>query len=171
MTDFVAELQESIKKQQKQDEALEAIFKKYLELDTDKHKENPGYLAWATSALPCCVALANVLLAIKYPESHRSFRAIQDLTFQLGANDFWSKNAPVLVPLLTVAINSHKDYVGMVVEKSTWQEYSTYDKLISGAQCVPLELFSMILYLVGGPLLMATSSLPLKIALAPYFLR
>lgn len=151
-----------------QDENIEKIFKKYFELDTDKHKDNPGYMAWALSALTAAMGVTNVLLAVRHPDSGRGFRAIQDLTYQLGANDFWSKNSPVLVPILTTALNAHKDYIAMRVEAGT--EYAVYDKLMSGAQAMPLEIFSMILYLVGGPMLMATSSLPLKTELAPYFL-
>lgn len=160
-----------LRNQSTQDDILENIFKKALELDTERHKDNPGYMAWATSAVPVCMGLANILLAVKYPDSGRGFRAITDLTYELGANDFWTKNAAVLVPILTVALNSHRDYLGMRVEEEKYSEYAMYDKLIAGAQSMPLEIFSMVLYLVGGPLLLATGSLPLKIALAPHFTR
>jgi hypothetical protein len=107
---------EVLKNQTIQDNALEAIFKKYFELDGDTHKDNPGYMAWATSAVPVAMALANVIVAINNPESGRSFRAMCDLTYQLGANDFWSKNAAVLVPILTVVLNANKDGIALLVE-------------------------------------------------------
>lgn len=154
-----------------QDEQLDGIFKKYLELDSEKHKGSPGYMAWALAAHGTCMALANVLLAVKHPNSGRSFRAIQELSYLLGANDFWAKNSPVLMPILTAALNAHKDYLSMVIEQESYREYATYDKLMSGAASMPLEIFSIVLYLTGGPLLMASSSLPLKLALAPYFLK
>lgn len=158
-----------IRKQYTEDDIFEMIFKRYFEVDGDKHKDNPGYMAWALSAVPVGIALANVLLAIKEPQSGRSFRAMCDLTYQLGANDFWTKNAPVLVPILTVCLNASKDVAGMMVEREKYREYAMHDKLICGMVVMPMEIFSMLLYLVGGPVLMATSSLPMKIDLAPYF--
>jgi hypothetical protein len=167
----LSKVAEVVKNQTLQDNALEEIFKKYFELDGDIHKDNPGYMAWATAAVPVCMALANVILAINNPESGRSFRAMCDLTYQLGANDFWSKNAAVLVPVLTAILNANKDGIALQVEQDNYKEYALYDKLISGTRVMPLEIFSMVLYLVGGPLLMATSSLPLKLALAPYLVK
>lgn len=171
MNDLAQRIQNTIKTQTLQDNALEEIFKKHFELDTDKHKENPGYMAWSSSAVSACVSISNLLLAVKSPESGRSFRGFCDLTYVLGANDFWSKNAGVLVPVLTVILNAQKDFVGMMVEQDQLNEYASYDTLLTGAQAVSLEIFSIILYLVGGPLLMSTASLPLKLDLAPYFLR
>lgn len=159
-----------LQRQKNEDGALDAIFRKYFEVDGDKHKDNPGYMAWALAAVPVAIALSNVLLAIKDPESRRSFRAMCDLTYQLGANDFWAKNAAVLVPILTVCLNASKDAASMAMERDEYREYAMYDKLICGTLVMPLEIFSMVLYLVGGPLLMATSSLQMKIELAPYFL-
>lgn len=157
-----------VKQQTTQDEAFDAILKKHFEIDGDKNKDNPGYMAWAAAAVPVGIAFANLILAVNNPESGRSFRAMCDLTYNLGANDFWSKNAAVLVPILTVVLNSHKDGMALLVEQDNYKEYALYDKLISGTRVMPLEIFSMLLYLVGGPVLMAAASVPLKLDLAPY---
>lgn len=161
---------ELLQRQSEIDKNLEDIFVRRFELNSKDNEDNPGYRAWAGYAVDVSVKVANIIMAIKDPDSGRSFRAITDLTYQLSSNEFWSKNAPVLVPVLTTVLNAHKDCVGMMVERQTYQEYAMYDKLISGSQTSCLEIFSMILFLVGGPTLMAISSLPLKIDLAPYVL-
>lgn len=152
------------------DNALRAIFAKHFELDSEKMEQNPGHKAYAGYAVEVAVALANLILAIRKPDSGRSFRAISDLTYTLNANEFWLKNAPVLVPVLTTVLNAHKDHMDMLMRRAELSEYASYDKLMSAASSAPLELFSMMLYLVGGPLLMAAASLALKEDLAPYFL-
>lgn len=72
--------------------------------------------------------------------------------------------------MLISALNAHKDYVSLAADKATSQEYAVNDKVICGAQVASLEIFNSILYLVGGPSLMALSSLPMRLALAPYFI-
>lgn len=160
----------TLNSQTKIDDTLRGIFTKHFEIESEKNKENPGYKAYALNAVEVAIALSNLVLSINKPDSHRGFRAVSDLIYGLNANDFWVKNAPVLVPALTVILNSHRDYIDMQVRRNEMQEYAVYDKLITGAQCVVLEVFSMLLYLVGGPLLMNVASLPLKLDLAPYFL-
>lgn len=159
---------ERLEKQQQIDRRLESIFRKHFELDSDTHKDNPGYQAWAGYAVDVSVKVANIILSMKWPDSGRGFRALTDLTYQLNANDFWTKNAPVLVPVLTTVMNAHRDGMELMMERQVNKEYALYDKLISGSQTSCLEIFSMILFLVGGPTLMALSSLPLKLDLAPY---
>lgn len=152
------------------DTTLRAIFTEHFELDSEKMEQNPGHKAYAGYAVEVAVSLANLILAVRRPESGRSFRAISDLTYALNANEFWLKNAPVLVPVLTTVLNAHKDHMDMIMRRAELSEYAGYDKLMSAASGAPLELFAMMLYLVGGPLLMASSSLALKEDLAPYFL-
>lgn len=161
---------ETINNQTKVDDDLRRVFIKHFEIDSEKNKENPGYKAYALSAVEVGIALANIVISLNKPESHRSFRAVSDLVYGLNANDFWVKNAPILVPALTVILNSHRDYVDMMARRTEMAEYAMYDKLASGAKCASLEVFSMLLYLVGGPMLMNVASLSLKIDLAPYFL-
>lgn len=161
---------DTVKNQTKVDDALRDIFIKHFEINSEKNKDNPGFKAYALGAVEVGVSLANLVMSINKPESNRGFRAISDLVYGLNSNDFWVKNAPVLVPALTVLLNAHRDYVDMEVRRNEMQEYAVYDKLLTGAQCVVLEVFSMLLYLVGGPLLMNVASLQLKLDLAPYFL-
>jgi hypothetical protein len=160
----------SVLKTQKQvDENLTAIFRKRFELDSEQNKDNPGYQAWGLEAIEVALAMANMVLAIKRPDSGRGFRMAKDLTYGLNANNFWVKNAPVLMPLVTTMLNAHADELNIAMDVATYREYSGYDALLSSTKCASLELFSMILYLVGGPLLMAVSSTPLKLDLMPYF--
>lgn len=149
------------------DDALRAIFVKYFEIKEDS---NPGYRAYAEYAAEVGVALANIIISVRKPEAGRGLRAISDLTYALNANEFWLKNAPVLVPVLTIVLNAHRDYIDMQMRRSELSEYAAYDKMMSAANGAPLEMFAMLLYLVGGPTLMGVSSLALKQELAPYFL-
>lgn len=172
MSDLAKTLQEELQKQTETDDNIRKILMKHMELeDPNKKDNNPGYYAWGLQAVETGVALANLILSIKNPGSNRGFRAISDLTYTLNANDFWNKNSPVLVPVLTVILNAHKDWVDMTVRRKELAEYAVYDKMISGTQAICLELFSMLLYLTGGPLLINTVSLELKIDLAPYFVK
>ena len=116
------------------------------------------------------VALANILISTKNPESGRGYRAVTDLVYALNANDFWLKNAPILIPVLTVVLNAHKDGLNYKMERENLHEYAMYDKLTASTELVALEIFSMLLYLVGGPLLMGVRSGSLKFDLAPFFL-
>lgn len=163
-------ISETIKKQTALDDSLRGIFIKHFELNAEKNKENPGYKAYAYAAVEVGVGLANIVLSLNKPDAARGFRAVSDLVYGLNANEFWVKNAPVLVPALTVILNSHRDYIDMMVRRSEMEDYALFDKLASGAKCASLEVFSMLLYLVGGPMLMNAASLPLKIDLAPYFI-
>lgn len=114
------------------DDKLRNIFVDKFEMNSDDKKDNMGYQAWAGFAVDVAIKVANIILAVKKPDSGRGFRAITDLTYQLSANEFWTKNAPVLVPVLTMVLNSHKDAIALIKERDTYQEYALYDKLIAG---------------------------------------
>lgn len=162
--------------QVQQDEYIRVILAQHLNIKyhqelANEGKENAGYLAYATYAIEVGVKLANLILAVKKPETHRSFRALSDLTFELSSNEFWNRNSQVLMPLVMVIMSSHRDTVALQMEKLESGEYGMYDKLITGGAVVPLEIFSVLLYLVGGAELMVTSSLPLKIDLANILLK
>lgn len=157
-------------KQLEIDGTLRALFVKHFEIQSEDNKDNPGYRAYAGYAVEVGVALMNLVISIKKPESGRGFRAVSDLVYALNANDFWVKNAPVLVPVLTIVLNSHRDYADMAMRRKELAEYAVYDKMMSASDGASLEIFSMLLYLVGGPALMNTNSLPLKMDLAPYLL-
>lgn len=168
----------TIADQAQQDEVLRRIFLEHFDLPTQdnlieigdmaERQAKAGYRAWGMMGIEVALAMANMIISMRKPEAGRGLRVMQDLTYALNANDFWAKNAPILVPVLTVAINAHKDGVALKVDAKNNGEYTVYDKLTSASSLVPLEIFSMILYLVGGPMLMSNRSLPLKIALAPY---
>ncbi len=161
--------------QAQQDEMLRGIFKEHFEIPTNEEieakPEKIGYRAWGLMAIEVAVSMANMIIAMNKPEAGRNFRVMQDLIYALNANDFWAKNAPILVPILTIMCNAHKDGVAIKADAAMNSEYTIYDKLASATSLVPLEIFSMLLYLVGGPMLMSNRSLQLKIALAPYLVK
>lgn len=126
--------------------------------------------AYGTMALEVAMAIANMFLALKNPEQHRTYRAFCDLTYQLNTNDFWVKNASILLPALHVALNAYRDGGMLMADRAIRGEYSTNDALISAAQVAPLELFPLIAYCIGGPNLMVKASIPLKTDLATYFM-
>jgi len=150
------------------DDAIRDIFRKRFDVDSEANKESPGYQAWALDAIEVGVALANMFIAVSRPESGRGFRMAKDLTYGLNASNFWIKNAPVLMPLITMALNAHADSLNLTIDAATHREYTGYDGLLAAAKAAPLEIFSMLLYLVGGPLLMSVASTPLKLDLMPY---
>lgn len=158
-------------KQTEVDTQIQQILIKYLEIEQHKEKENHGYVAWATSALSVAYSLTNMLLALKRPDSGRNMRAITDLAFILNTNDFWTRNSAFLMPLVILAVNGQKDYTLIASENRDNQQYATHDRVLRGVESIGLELFTAILYLVGGPELMAKSSMHLRMELAPFFIR
>jgi hypothetical protein len=176
MTSQQAHIRQVVGKQMEVDGQLRNIFEKHfgtskpIDPQSDSRENNPGYRAYAGYAVEVGIALANIVISVKKPDSGRGFRAISDLTFALNANEFWIKNAPVLVPVLTIVLNSHRDYVDMATRRKELMDYAVFDKMISASDGASLEIFAMLLYLVGGPELMGTASLPLKMDLAPFLL-
>lgn len=157
------------------DNAVQDILMRNLGLtwkegDDPKAKPDVALMAWGTMGVRVGIALANIFFAINRPNEHRTYRAICDLTFGLNTNDFWQKNAAVLLPVIHTALNSFRDGVALTVERQERGEYSSNDALISAAKAAPLELFPLLAYLIGGQELMLTASIPLKTELAPYFL-
>jgi hypothetical protein len=130
-------------------------------------EQDPGYKAYACMAVEVGMAFTNIFLALKDPTAGRSYRGFCDLTYQLAQNDFWQKNASVILPVVHMALNAYRDGVSLSLERS---EYGVHDNLIAAARCAPLELYPLLAYLVGGPGLMVSTSIPLKNELAPYFL-
>lgn len=153
-----------------EDKNLIAIFQKYLEVDTEENKENAGYQAWAGMAIHTALALANVILSAKKATEGRNLRALCDLTFRLSQNDFWLKNSAFLMPILILSLNAIKDLAVLRQDAKTLQQAANYDILIRGTEVMPLELFSAILYLVGGEEVLNRLSAPMKQELIPYFL-
>ena len=158
-------------KQTSVDDHIREILIKYLEIEENKAKENAGYVAWAGYALATGLTLANMLLALKRPDSGRSTRAIADITYVLNTNEFWTRNSGFLMPLVILSVNAQKDYVLLASEYRDNQQYATHDRVLRGVEAMGLEIFTAILYLVGGPELMAKSSMGLRMELAPYFIR
>lgn len=167
MSNLTRTAAETIQAQERQDEQLKSIFEKHFNLYHESNVNNPGYQAYAGFAVDVCIRLANIIIAIKKPESNRSFRALSDLTFVLSGNEFWQRNSQVLMPMVMAIMSSHRDYVAMIVERSEMSEYAMYDKLLSGADTMPLEIFSVVAFLAGGPELMVSCSLPMKLDLLP----
>lgn len=153
------------------DEKLTNIFMEAFGLTNPENETNAGYMAYGTMAVDVALRLSNVFLALKNPDQHRTYRAVCDLTYELSANEFWHKNANVLMPILHVCLNTYRDGASLLLERAQRGEYSSSDMLISASRAAPLEIFPVIAYLVGGPALMASASLPLKTQLAPYFVK
>lgn len=153
------------------DENIKEILVRLLApKDESGNPPDARYMAWCLMAVEVGLAMANMFIAIRNPEQHRTYRAICDLTYGLNSNDFWQKNASVLLPVVHSALNAYRDGVSLTLEREVRKEYSSNDALISAARAAPLELFPLIAYLVGGPSLMVSASLPLKTELGPYFL-
>jgi hypothetical protein len=169
MNEDMGKVVEALAPMTREDAAIQNIFIKYFELDTEENKKDAGYLAWGNMGLHVAVVLANVILAAKRGMAGRNFRALCDLTFKLSGNDFWLKSSAFLMPLLIVSLNAVKDNVVMQEDAKTLSQFATYDILIRGTEMVPLEIFTGILYLIGGDEIMARLSTPMKLELAPYF--
>lgn len=151
------------------DQTLQAIFIEAYNLkETTDKKPEVGHMAYGMLAVDVSMRLANMFLAIKADKGVHEVAC--DLSYELAVNEFWAKNASILVPIMHVALNTHRDGVMLLVEKTIRDEYSKYDMLISASQAAPLEIFPVIAYCLGGPGLMVSASLKLKLALAPYFL-
>lgn len=151
------------------DQRFQNIFIEHFGLT--ENKENPptvGHMAYGMLAVDVAVRLANLFLAIKKDKG--VYRVACDLSFQLATNEFWQKNAAVLMPIMHVCLNTHRDGALMLADRTKHNEYSTNDVLISASRAAPLEIFPVIAYLLGGPALMVAASLPLKRDLSPYFL-
>ena len=168
--DFSALIQETVRKNGSVDDALREIFIKHYKAEPTTTQQEPGYMAYALMAVDVSLRLANMFLAIKNPESKRTYRMACDLTFELATNEFWKRNATAITPTLHVCLNTYRDGAALLMERQERDEYSSMDALISASRAAPLELFPVIAYLVGGPELMASASLPLKRDLAPYFI-
>lgn len=150
--------------------SLEDIFLEEFGLLKTKDDEgfNPGYNAWGLLGTDVAIRLARMFIGLK--NNTGVFETMCDLIYQLNSNDFWQKNASVLLPVVHMALNAHRDGALLMADRAARDEYSSSDSLISAARAAPLEIFPIVAYLIGGPALMATKSLILKQRLAPYFL-
>lgn len=166
-------MRQAAQKSTELDTRLQQIFLSafgLLEAENVKPEERleVGYKAYGLAAVDVAVRLAKLFIAVKQDKGVHSVAC--DLTYQLNTNDFWAKNASVLLPVMHIALNSHTDGVLLLAERERRQEYSSSDALISASRAAPLELFPLIAYCLGGPMLMTATSLRLKHELAPYIL-
>lgn len=174
MSDNQARLEEVVRqataKRASLHESLEAIFLEEFGLLRKAGEEgfDVGYNAWGLLGTDVAIRLAKMFIGLKRNEG--MYEAICDLVYQLSANDFWQKNASILLPVVHMALNAHRDGALLVGDRVARDEYSSSDALISAARAAPLEIFPVIAYIIGGPQLMVAKSLTLKQRLAPYFL-
>lgn len=155
------------------DEKLRGLFMEHYGLnvtDPDDKKSAVGYKAYGLMAVDVAMRLANVFMAINNPKAPRTFQAICDLTYQLNTNDFWHKNASILLPLMHAALNAHRDVIVFNKAREELNEYSMLDALSAAGRAAPLEIFPVIAYCLGGGALMQECSASLKQALAPYLM-
>lgn len=152
-----------------QDTRLQDIFKEHFGLiPSDTYKPEAGYMAYGMLAVDIAVRLTKMFIAIKRDKGIHAVAC--DLTYQMNTNEFWQKNASVLLPIMHVCLNTHTDGIQLLAARTRDEDYHHYDALIAGSRAAPLEIFPIIAYLVGGPALMVVASLPLKRDLAPYLL-
>lgn len=154
----------TFRRTQETDENLREVFSKHFGAES----EDPSYKAWALYGVDVATKLCNALIAAKNPKAGRTLTAFMDLTCDLNSNPFWQKNASTLVPLLTAALNDIRDCAQLLGNHEQWHQYSLYDRLSSASVCAGLDIFPVMLLLVGGSALMATHSLPLKLDVLPY---
>lgn len=147
------------------DTRLREIFETHFKLGPEQPSD---YMAYGMLAVDIAIRLANVFISIKKDKG--VYRVACDLTYQMNTNMFWQKNASVLLPVMHVCLNTFSDGMQLIAERLTAAEYASGDILISASRAAPLEIFPIIAYLLGGPELMASASLPMKRDLAPYFL-
>lgn len=159
-------IRESARKAADLDDRLTDIFKEHFGLNNED--ADVGYMAYGMLAVDVAVRLANMFISLKRDKG--LLRVMCDLTYQLNTNEFWQKNATVLLPVMHVCLNTHQDGLTLILDRESRNEYSSNDALIAASRAAPLEIFPVIAYLVGGPTLMLTASLPLKRDLAPYFI-
>lgn len=154
------------------DKRLMEIFTTTLRIGTNEGEYgSPGYQAYALLAIDVAMSICNMFLAIKNPQSGRTYRMACDLTYGLNTNEFWQKNASILLPAIHVSLNTFRDGAALELEKLEAEAYSSSDELIVASKAAPLEIFPLIAYCIGGAPLMMLTSVPLKQALSPYFLR
>lgn len=134
----------------------------------DKDAQSAGYKAYALQAVAVGIAIANMVMALRDPASHRTYTAFCDLTYGLNTNNFWEKNATVILPLVHMWLNTYRDGATFQAERTNHDEYLTHDALIAASRAAPLEIFPVLAYLVGGPVLMVKASAALKVQLAPF---
>jgi hypothetical protein len=147
---------------------LQEIFKEAFGVNSEDNMSNAGYQAYAYEAIDVSVRFMKMFIALKKDKGVHDVMC--DLVYQLNTNNFWQKNAAILVPILQVILNTHRDGVILLAERANRNEYSSNDALISASRAAPLEIFPVIAYCLGGPVLQTTTSIKLKMELAPYIL-
>lgn len=170
MTDLMQAVAASAKGNAEVDNQIQQILIEQFGINNmeDKDTQTAGYKAYALEAVQVGVAIANMVMALRNPASHRTYQAFCDLTYNLNTNTFWNKNASVILPILHVWLNTYRDGATFIEERIRRNEYSSHDALIAGSRVAPLEVFPVLAYLVGGPPLMLRASAALKVQLAPF---
>lgn len=171
MSETNERVMQAFKLSAKFDDEVRAAMSRALLLDEKKDDEKEaGYMAAATLALELSVSLANIVVAVRRPDTGRTFRMAYDLVIGMNSNLFWGQHAAALLPLLHMALMDHLDSVALQDERGE-VKVSPYDKLIMGAEAAPMAMFSMILFLVGGPIVQMRGSVLLKKDLMPLLMR
>lgn len=133
--------------------------------------QSAGYKAYATLAAEVGVSVANIFLALQNKGAGRTYVALCDLVYQLNANKFWVDNASAIHPLIVSALSAHKDSGMFELDRHTQDTYALHDGLWYASIYAPLEIFTQIALLLGGPALLNKHSTTIKTALMPYFRR
>lgn len=158
---------EIVNKQVTREEELKTIFNEAFDINDSQPAD---YNAVAELAVDCALKLAIVIINIRKPKEGLNYLATVNLTVGLNGNPFWTKNQAGLVPLLISAVQAQADYALLMQEKLENPNSTYNDKLIAQSELMSVELFTRILYLLGGPEYLALKSLALKKRLAPYLI-
>lgn len=168
MDDLMKAMQDRATKQTDLNERLTEIFMRHFKLREEDGPDAP-YAAYGLMGVDVALILSNMFLSIKHDRG--ALNIVRDLTFTLNANKVWQNGSAVLVPLIQAATNAQTDALFLKAERlNASDNYQLDDALITLGRTLPLEIFPILAFLIGGPQLMQECSLPLKRELAPYFL-
>lgn len=148
----------------------EEIRKILMESFLVNEKSNADYRATGELAVDCGIRLFSVLLNLRKPNTGLNHRATMEMLVGLNGNPFWAQKGAWLMPLMHSAAQAQADYALFLLDKSSKPNVTANDELIAQCKFMCLEVFTALLYLLGGYELMAMKSIELKKRLAPYFM-
>lgn len=169
MIELTEQVREQITKSVDLDERLRDIFMRHYGLvESEDNKPDPAYMAYGLMGVEVAVSMARMFIAMRRDKG--TLHVMQQLTYVLNGNKFWQNTAHSLVPLMQAAINARTDELFLETERATGTAYQQDDALILSARGLALEAFPLIGFFIGGPQVMAQSSIAIKRELAPYLM-
>lgn len=149
------------------DDRLRGIFTEHFGIESS---EDNGYKAYATLAVEVAVSIANIFLLVKGQATiGRAHRVVCDLVYRLNTNEFWTKNAGIIIPVMHAALNAHSDSEVFALDRKDQGTYALHDGLRYAAMLAPLEVFSTILFCISGDLAVKVQAPEMKLKLLQFF--